>query len=156
MTVAYVAASLAVAAFHVFLIVAGIWAYRRFRLPSLPWLLGYLLLSEVLALFTVHVAKRVIDKASASGITPLGSGFTLSAFLELVQAASSIFDTAGHALIAWFILGELAFAYSRSTPTEALPAIVTSPRRHSTALGIALLVCVVAMPAFWLALLASK
>jgi hypothetical protein len=156
MTAAIFAAGLAVAAFHVFLIVACIWAYRRFRLPSLPWLLGYLLLGEVVALFTVHVAKRVIDKASASGITPLGAGFTLSEFLKLIQAASSIFDTAGHALIAWFILSELAFAYSKTASTEALPAIITLPRRHSSALGTALLVCVVVMPVFWLALLASK
>jgi hypothetical protein len=140
----------------VLILVAGVWAYRQFRLPSIPWLLSYLILGAVLALPTTHVAKRVVDQTSASGLSPVGSSITLGDFLVSISVASSAFAAVGQALIAWFILAELAFAYQGFAPRDAIPAIVSVPRRHSYIVGFALLVCAVAIPAFWFALLAAR
>jgi len=177
MTAPFVIAGIFHLALLVFLLVAGVWAYRRFHLPSIPWLLTYLVLCAVLALPTTSIAKRVVDHALASGLGPVGSTMTVGEFLVSISAASSALAVLAQALVAWFILSELAFAYQRSAPTSALPdtgeirthdltlayqrsaptdvlaAIVAVPRQHSYIVGFTLLVCAVAMPLFWLALL---
>jgi hypothetical protein len=156
MTAVFVVAGLFRIALLVSLLAAGVWAYRRFRLPSIPWVLAYFVLGAGLALPTTHMAKRVMDKASASGVGPVGSSMTVGEFLASISATSSAFAAAGQVLIAWFILAELAFAYSRSEPTHAVPAVVAAPRQHRYVVGVALVVCAVAMPAFWLALLVAR
>jgi hypothetical protein len=139
-----------------FLVVAGVWIYRRFRLPSIPWLLSYLVIGAVLALPTTQIAKRVVDHAAASGLGPVGSSMTLGEFLVSVSVTASALAVVAQALVAWFILAELAFAYQRFAPSDALPAIVAVPREHSYIVGVALLACAVAMPLFWLALLVAR
>jgi hypothetical protein len=156
MTAPFVIAGSFHLALWVFLLVSGVWAYRRFRLPSIPWLLSYLLLGAVLALPTTHVAKRVVDHAAASGLGPVGSSMTIGEFLASISVTSSALAVVGQALVAWFILAELAFAYQRFAPTDALPAIVSVPRQHSRIVGFALLICAVAMPVFWFALLVAR
>jgi hypothetical protein len=156
MTAPFVIAGIFHLALLVFLLVAGVWVYRRFRLPSIPWLLGYLLVCAVLALPTTHVAKRVVDHARASGLGRVGSSMTVGEFLVSISATSSAFAVVAQALVAWFILAELAFAYQRLGPRDALPAIVSVPRQHSYIVGFALLTCAAAMPMFWLALLLAR
>jgi hypothetical protein len=156
MTASSVIAGIFHLALSVFLLVAGVWAYRRFRLPSIPWLLSYLLLCAVLAIPTPHIAKRVVDHAAASGLGPVGSSMTIGEFLVSVSVTASALAAVAQALVAWFILAELAFAYQRFGPREALPAIVAVPREHSRIVGVALLACAVAMPLFWLALLVAR
>jgi hypothetical protein len=154
------AAALVAGTFHLallaFLLVAGVWAYRRFRLPSVPWLLGYLLLGAVLAWPTTQAAKQVVDGAAVSGLGPVGSTMTLGEFLASVSLTSSALAVVGQALVAWFILADLAFAYQRFAPTDPLPAIISVPRQHSYIVGFALLACAAAMPLFWLALLLAR
>jgi hypothetical protein len=156
MTASIVVAGTFHLALLMFFVVVGVWAYRRFRLPSIPWLLSYLLLGAVLALPTTHVARRVVDRAAASGLGPVGSRMSLGGFLASTSLTSSALAAVGQALVAWFILAELAFAYQRFAPTDALPAIVAVPRHHSYIVGFALLTCAVAMPVFWLALLVAR
>jgi hypothetical protein len=152
----FVLASICQVALLVFLFVAGVWAYRRFRLPSIPWLLSYLLLGTLLALPATHAAKHVVDDAAASGLGPVGARITLGEFVASVSATSSALAAAGQALVAWFILAELAFAYQKFAPRETLPGIVAVPRQHSAIVGIALLACAAAMPLFWFALLVAR
>lgn len=142
----------------VFLLVAGVWAYRRFHLPSIPWLLIYVVLGALVALPMADASKRVIDHAAASGLGPVGSSISLGEFVLSVSAISTALAAVGQALVAWFILSELAFAYHRLAPigTETLPGIVTAPRQHSYIVGFALLACASAMPLFWLALLVAR
>ena len=156
MTTVFVVGAVFRIALLVFLVAAGVWAYRRFRLPSSPWVLAYILLAAVLEVPTAHAARHVGERALASGLGPIGPSMTIGEFYASISATSAAFAAAAHALIAWFILAELTFAYSRSTPTHALPAIVAAPMQHRYVVGTVLLVCAVAMPAFWLTLLVAR
>jgi hypothetical protein len=98
----------------------------------------------------------VIDGATASGLGPVGSTVSLGAFLALVSVTSSALTAVGQALVAWFILAELAFAYHRLASTETPPPIVFVPLEHSSIVGIALLTCAAVMPLFWLGLLIAR
>ena len=135
------------------LVAAGAWAYRRFRLPSVPWLLAYLLLDSVLAVPTEFVVRHLVDRPWAAG-GPVGSVMTLGEFLASVSYAEMILGTIARGLVVWFVLSEVAFAYSGSGP--AVPAIISLPRRHGPAVGVPLLACVAAVPAFWLALCVAR
>jgi hypothetical protein len=135
-------------------LITGIWAYRRFRLPSVPWLAAYLLLGILLALPMSHIAKHVLDHGLAAGATRDLFGFTVGEFLVAMSYLSSIFATLAQALIAWFVAAEFAHAYVGSTSIGALPVFLSIPRRHSYAVGLALLGCVVVVPILWLALAA--
>jgi hypothetical protein len=158
MTTLFVVATVLRVGLPVFLLVAGVWAYRRFHLPSIPWLLSYVILGPLLALPMADASKRLVDHAAASGLGPIGSSISLGEFVAAVSVTSTALAAVGHALIAWFILSELAFAYHRFEPieTETLPGIVTVPRQHSYVVGFALLACAAAMPLFWLTLLVAR
>jgi hypothetical protein len=97
-----------------------------------------------------------VDDAGASGLGPVGTRISIGEFLVSVSMTSSALAAVGQALVAWFILAELAFAYQRFAPTDALPAIVAVPRVHSYIVGCALLACAAAMPLFWLALWVAR
>ena len=73
-----------------------------------------------------------------------------------MAVTTSALGAVARALIAWFILAEVAFAYSRSAPTLAFPGIVLAPRQHSYIVGVALLFCAVVMPVFWAVLLVAR
>ena len=57
----------------ILLLVAGVWAYRRLRLPSIPWLLSYILLGGLLGIPATLAARLVIDAATTSGLPPIVS-----------------------------------------------------------------------------------
>ena len=150
------AASLFQIAVLAVLVAAGAWAYRRLRLPSVPWLVAYFVVGALLSLPTSHAAKWVIDDMAASGRGPAGSAMTLGELVSTVAYSSMVLTAGAEALIVWLVLSELAFAYAKGAPAVSVPAIVSLPRRHSSAVGAALLACATAMPAFWLALLVAR
>jgi hypothetical protein len=71
-----------------------------------------------------------------------------------VAVTTSALGAVARALIAWFMLAEVAFAYSRSAPSLALRGIILAPRQNSYIVGVALLFCAVVM--LWVVLLVAR
>ena len=65
MTAPFIIAGMFQVGLLVFLLVAGTWTYRRFRLPSIPWLLSYVLLGALLGLPAAHADTARLRRAGA-------------------------------------------------------------------------------------------
>jgi hypothetical protein len=135
-------------AFWACMVIAGIWAYRHLRLPSVPWLAAYLVLSSSVGLFVPYLTKGIIDGAFQDGIHFAAFGMTVQTFTALIIYAKSLMGTLCHALIAWFVMAEFAFLLSRSSLGENLtiPKVMLVPRRHAAGLGTALLGSCLVLP----------
>lgn len=119
----------------------GLWAYRRLHLPSIPWLLAYALLTLVVS---------TIPRLFHEGIFEFQQ--------DTLFAASGLFDTFSHTIVAWFLVAEFAFVLSNSSLTHDLPIPKAAllPREHAAKFGIALLACCLAGPLFMLVQLLSN
>jgi hypothetical protein len=136
----------------VLILVGCVWACRRFQLRSVPWILGFFILQQILPILTSHFGKQVIAQHSASGNEPFLLGMTFNDFAVTSIYASSIIAAIANLLIACLIISELVYAYSNAAaPQPAIPAFILMPVQHSYAVGIALLFCVLALPLFWFA-----
>lgn len=124
------------------LLLFGVWAYRRLRLPSLPWLAAYVLLGFVISFFPPYFTRRIIEGHPGPGILLAALGVSPETFFsEIWPGVGGSIRTLSKAIVAWFLVAEFAFVLSRSSFAESLtvPKMALVPRNHVTTFGIALL-----------------
>ncbi len=156
MIIMYFISGLLQVALLAFFVAVGMWAYRQWRLPSVPWLLAYVFVVTISPWFLPYLVNHVIDQVFASEQNLISSGMTVGQSLSLISGVEACFTVMGKVLVVWFIVSELAYAYSLSTSTQKLPALATIPRRHSMAVGIGLIICVMARPMIWITLWSTQ
>ena len=127
------------------IIVGCIWAYRRFHFKSVPWILAFFIIKEIVPFFDALLIRQgIILPASANG--DVMRQMKINDVAAILYYASSVVSILASAIIAWFAISELTNAYSATGLQPTLPVFLSFPMRHSYAVGIALLLFAVVIP----------
>ncbi len=123
------------------LMVLSLWIYRRLRLPSIPWLVAY----AILTIATGAIPQWLyIGILSSSPIITTPSAVTsIGLQPEVLLGILGLLSTLSHAVVAWFLVAEFTYVLSNSSLLSDLTVSKTAilPREHSTVFGIILLAC---------------
>jgi hypothetical protein len=115
------------------LIVASIWAYRRLKLPMLPWLIAHWIIGAVLSWTAPFLMSDFINH----GAVP--AGYTLGTFLRIWGPWSHWIGGLKHLLVIIMLMSEAAFVISRMIDERPRGmGLLLAARQQATAFGIAL------------------
>lgn len=128
------------------LLVAAIYACRRLRLPTVPWVVGYYVLGFLLGIPMSWVVRDMLDSASL----PTVHGNT-GAFLQTMSYLSLFLETLGSCLVTLLLMSDFAFVLANSSFSEnlAVPKFVANARNHAVVIGCILIISLLIMPIFW-------
>lgn len=125
--------------FLAFVLMIGIWIYRRMPLRSLPWIGAYLLLSSPLSFMASLMIRQVVDETQS--IVDVPFGLTLGGFLTVWSAGNGIVSNGLYILLAILIFSDLLFLLTQvgREPRWRPVQLLLQARRYSTALGSAMI-----------------
>jgi len=131
------------------------WAYRRLRLPAIPWLAAYALVRMVLSLAPPIFMRAIMDGDAPQRPFVQGLGLSTESLLTIWRYVAISIGTVADGVVIALLVSEFVYVLSNSSLAQGvrIPSILSVPRSHATAFGLALLcICVLrtfAVTAIW-------